>query len=146
ERIKSGTSGAGIYMGVYSNDQMASQSATLRMLASTPALPKGIQSIVGAAQREGSALRDKLSRSVSSLDLGDIADFDLLPPRSGSAAPAGGSARRGRAVRPSRRVSAQNTRSQLDAPALGQPLGRSTEPPAQRGLPEPLSLSEPQRP
>jgi cell division GTPase FtsZ len=121
ERIKSGTSGAGIYMGVYSNDQMAPHSATLRMLASTPTLPKGIQNIVSAAQREGSALRDKLTRSVASLDLGDIEDFDLLPNRSGSAQPAAGAARR-RSVRPSRRVQAQSARSQLDAPALEKPF------------------------
>jgi hypothetical protein len=129
ERIKSGTSGAGIYMGVYSNDQMAPHSATLRMLASTPTLPKGIQNIVSAAQREGSALRDKLTRSVASLDLGDIEDFDLLPNRSGSAQPAAGAARR-RSVRPSRRVQAQSARSQLDAPALEKPfLQRAAERP-----------------
>ncbi len=127
ERIKSGTSGAGIYMGVYSNDQMAPHSATLRMLASTPTLPKGIQTIVSAAQREGSALRDKLTRSVANLDLGDIEDFDLLPNRSGSAQPTTGAARR-RSVRPSRRVQAQSARSQLDAPVLEKPfLQRSPE-------------------
>ncbi|HTV25434.1 MAG TPA: hypothetical protein VMG12_42355 [Polyangiaceae bacterium] len=158
ERIKSGTSGAGIYMGVYSNDQMGSHSATLRLLASTPTLPKGIQSIVSAAQREGSALRDKLSRSVASLELGDIEEFDLLPARSGSTPPAGGAARR-RSVRPSRRVQAQNTRSQLDAPSLGQPaLGqplpsRNSEQPAQRApssavaqrpAPEPQRQNQPE--
>jgi cell division GTPase FtsZ len=137
ERIKSGTSGAGIYMGVYSNDQMASHAATLRLLASTPTLPKGIQTIVSAAQREGSALRDKLSRSVSSLDLGDIADFDLLPARSGSVPPAGGASRK-RSVRPSRRVQAQNSRNQLEAPSLGQALpSRPLEPAPLKLAPEP---------
>jgi cell division GTPase FtsZ len=123
ERIKAGTSGAGIYMGVYSNEQMASYSATLRMLASTPTLPRGIQNIVSAAQREGSALRDKLTRSVAVLDLGEIADFDLLPARSGSNPPASGNPAR-RSVRPSRRVQSANTRSQLESPALSQPLAQ----------------------
>jgi cell division GTPase FtsZ len=137
EGIKSGTSGAGIYMGVYSNEQMAAQSATLRLLASTPTLPKGIQSIVSAAQREGSALRDKLSRSVASLELGDIADFDLLPARSGSTPPAGGAARR-RSLRPSRHAQAQSSRSQLEAPSLSQALpSRTPEPAQQKPAPEP---------
>jgi cell division GTPase FtsZ len=138
ERIKSGTSGAGIYMGVYSNDQMPAHTAVLRMLASTPTLPKGIQSIVSAAQREGSALRDKLSRGVASLDLGDIAEFDLLPARSGSLPPAGGTGARRRSARPSRRTQAQSARTQLETPLVQQPSApRSSEP--TRGL----SMSEP---
>jgi cell division GTPase FtsZ len=129
ERIKSGTSGAGIYMGVYSNDQMPAQTAILRMLASTPTLPKGIQTVVSAAQREGSALRDKLSRGVASLDLGDIEGFDLLPARSGSMPPAGQSGARRRSARPSRRTQAQSARSQLETPVLVQPLAaRASEP------------------
>jgi cell division GTPase FtsZ len=138
ERIKSGTSGAGIYMGVYSNDQMPAHTAVLRMLASTPTLPKGIQTIVSAAQREGSALRDKLSRGVASLDLGDIAEFDLLPARSGSLPPAGATGARRRSARPSRRSHVQNARSQLETPLVQQPPPpRPSEP--TRGL----SMSEP---
>src|SRR5262245_2049555 len=113
ERLKSGTSGAGIYMGVYRNDQMPTHSATLRLLASTPTLPKGIQSVVNAAQREGSALREKLNRSVSSLDLGDLADLDLLPQRSGPAQPSSAANARRRA-RPNRRAQATNARVQLE--------------------------------
>jgi cell division GTPase FtsZ len=129
ERIKSGTSGAGIYMGVYSNDQMPAHTAVLRMLASTPTLPKGIQSVVSAAQREGSALRDKLSRGVANLDLGDIEGFDLLPARSGSMPPVGQSGARRRSARPSRRTQAQSARSQLETPVLVQPLtARASEP------------------
>jgi cell division GTPase FtsZ len=118
ERIKSGTSGAGIYMGVYRNDQMPAHSCTLRLLASTPTLPKGIQSIVNAAQREGSALREKLNRSVAKLELGDLAELDLSPTRSSSMPPAGGAGSRRRA-RPSRRVQATNSRGQLDNIGLG---------------------------
>jgi cell division GTPase FtsZ len=116
ERLKSGTSGAGMYLGVYRNDQMPSHTTTLRMLASTPTLPKGIQSVVNAAQREGSALREKLSRSVGNLDLGDIADFDLLPQR--SPAPAAGTGGRRRPAR-GRPKSAASARA-LEAPALVQ--------------------------
>jgi hypothetical protein len=142
ERIKSGTSGAGIYMGVYRNEQMAAHSATLRMLASTPTLPKGIQTVVSAAQREGSALRDKLTRSVANLELGEIADFDLLPARSGSNQPAGGAQAR-RSARPSRRVQSMNARSQLESPALAQPFAqRVSEAPAQRA---PQPAAEPAR-
>jgi cell division GTPase FtsZ len=115
ERIKSGTSGAGIYMGVYRNDQMPSHVAMLRLLASTPSLPKGIQSVVNAAQREGSALREKLNRSVAALDLGDLADLDLLPQRATSMQPSASNGRNRRA-RPNRRVQASNVRAAMDSP------------------------------
>lgn len=121
ERLKSGTSGAGMYLGVYRNDQMPPQTTTLRLLASSPTLPKGIQSIVNAAQREGSALREKLSRSVANLDLGDIADFDLLPQRHAPTPAAGGSARR----RPGRgRPKASAAARALEAPAIVQPAAQ----------------------
>jgi cell division GTPase FtsZ len=137
ERIKNGTSGAGIYMGVYSNDQTPAHTATLRMLASTPTLPKGIQTIVSAAQREGSALREKLSRSVVNLELGDIADFDLLPARSASNAPAGITKGR-RSARPGRRQQVSNTRNQLDAAVFEPPAARAAEP-SQERAPNPFA-------
>jgi cell division GTPase FtsZ len=143
ERIKSGTSGAGIYMGVYSNEQMPAHAATLRMLASTPTLPKGIQSIVSAAQREGSALRDKLTRGVASLDLGEIADFDLLPARSGSNPPPGGAAPR-RSARPSRRVQSMNSRAQLDTAALVQPFAQRVSEAVPQRTQQPASQASPQ--
>lgn len=147
ERLKSGTSGAGIYMGVYRNDQMPTHSATLRLLASTPTLPKGIQSVVNAAQREGTALREKLNKSVSSLDLGDLADLDLLPQRSGSMQPA---AHKRRNVRgpAARRAPASNTRNQLETPlsvpsSSGLRSARPTEVSAS-AAPEPLRSSPPE--
>ncbi len=161
ERLKSGTSGAGIYMGVYRNDQMPSHSATLRMLASTPTLPKGIQSVVNAAQREGSALREKLNKSVSSLDLGELADLDLLPQRSGSMQPA---AHKRRNVRgpAARRAPASNTRNQLESPlnvssssaglraarpaAQSTPVAASGLPPHSSGGSQPHAAAEPHRP
>jgi hypothetical protein len=128
ERLKSGTSGAGMYLGVYRNDQMPSHTTTLRLLASTPTLPKGIQGVVNAAQREGSALREKLSRSVASLELGDIADFDLLPQRSTSAPAAGSTSGRRRPAR-ARPRSAAAARA-LETPAIVQSAApqRAAEP------------------
>jgi cell division GTPase FtsZ len=81
ERLKAGTANAGMYLGVYRNDQMPPHKTTLRLLASASTLPSGIQGIVNAARREGSVLREKLSRSAGLLDLGEIAEFDLLPQR-----------------------------------------------------------------
>lgn len=96
ERLKAATANAGMYLGVYRNDQMPSHTTTLRMLASTSTLPSGIQGIVDAARREGSVLREKLARSAGHLDLGEIAEFDLLPQR--LAAGAGGHRRRARGL------------------------------------------------
>lgn len=119
EHLKKATSGAGIYLGVYRNDTMPTREARLRSLASTPSLPQGIQNIVGEAQREGHALREKLSRSVGNLELGDIAELDLLPARSASSPPAGGGSGGGRRrARPSRRAQAQANRSQLSTPSM----------------------------
>lgn len=136
EQLKSGTSGAGIYMGVYRNDQMPSHSATLRLLASTPTLPKGIQHIVNAAQREGSALREKLSRSVASLELGDIANFDLLPARA-AAMPAVGPSGRRRARTPRRTVTSSNR---------GQAESMGNIPPVVEHTPEPVRMARPTQP
>jgi hypothetical protein len=105
-------------------------------MASTPTLPRGIQSVVSAAQREGSALREKLSRSVANLELGDIADFDLLPLRTSSTPPPGG---KRRSLRPGRRVQMGASKSQLETPSFGQTL-RGTE--ASRPS-EPSRKSEP---
>jgi cell division GTPase FtsZ len=151
EHLKSGTSGAGIYMGVYRNDQMPAHSATLRLLASTPTLPHGIQGIVNAAQREGSALRDKLNRSVANLDLGDIADFDLLPARSASMPPSANNARR-RSARPSRRTQSINARAQLDVPSAipgailhaAEPVRASTRAAASPFQPQAYASAQPQ--
>jgi cell division GTPase FtsZ len=140
ERLKAGTSGAGIYMGVYRNDRLrGDNTAVVRLIASTPTLPEGIQRIVSDAQREGGMLRDKLRRSVSSLELGDIAEFDLLPARTASLsnAPTAAASRRGR-QRPtpssatSRRPQpSQSSRVQAVAsPSLSAP-SLSAAPPAQ---------------
>src|SRR5690606_12535210 len=73
------TGGAAIYMGVYRMDSaIEGGSARLRLIASTQSLPEGIQAMVNDARREGGTLRDKLQRSISSLDLGEIEEFDLF--------------------------------------------------------------------
>jgi cell division GTPase FtsZ len=79
ERLKNETGGAAIYMGVYRLDApIDGGSARLRVIASTQSLPEGIQAMVNDARREGGTLRDKLQRSISSLDLGEIEEFDLF--------------------------------------------------------------------
>lgn len=79
EKLKHETGGAAIYMGVYRLDTpVDGGSARLRLIASTQSLPEGIQAMVNDARREGGTLRDKLQRSISSLDLGEIEDFDLF--------------------------------------------------------------------
>jgi cell division GTPase FtsZ len=79
ENLKDETGGGAIYMGVYRLDKAPEGGvATLRMIASTQALPEGVQAIVNDARREGGTLRDKLQRSMSTLDLGEIEDFDLF--------------------------------------------------------------------
>lgn len=79
EKLKNETGGAAIYMGVYRLDTpIDGGSARLRLIASTQSLPEGIQAMVNDARREGGTLRDKLQRSISSLDLGEIEEFDLF--------------------------------------------------------------------
>src|SRR5690606_27215509 len=79
EKLQHETGGAAIYMGVYRMDSaIEGGSALLRLIASTQSLPEGIQAMVNDARREGGTLRDKLQRSMSSLDLGEIEEFDLF--------------------------------------------------------------------
>jgi cell division GTPase FtsZ len=79
EKLKHDTGGAAIYMGVYRLDSpVDGGAARLRLIASTQSLPEGVQAMVNDARREGGTLRDKLQRSISSLDLGEIEDFDLF--------------------------------------------------------------------
>lgn len=79
EQLKHETGGAAIYMGVYRLDNaVEGGSARIRLIASTQSLPEGIQAMVNDARREGGTLRDKLQRSMSSLDLGEIEEFDLF--------------------------------------------------------------------
>jgi cell division GTPase FtsZ len=79
EQLKDETGGGAIYMGMYRTQKPVNGGvALLRMFASTHSLPDGVQAMVNDARREGGMLRDKLQRSMSALDLGEIEDFDLF--------------------------------------------------------------------
>jgi cell division GTPase FtsZ len=77
EQLKADTRGAAIYFGVYQSRYRESN-ALVRVISATSTLPQGIKAMVEDARREGGALREKLAKSVSSLDLGEVANFDLL--------------------------------------------------------------------
>jgi cell division GTPase FtsZ len=91
ESLKQATGGAAVYFGTYRDDD--AEQATLRVVASSQALPEGMREMVSAAQREGTQLRSKLDKTVSRLDLLDIEQIQLF--RSSA-----GSIRRGRSVAP----------------------------------------------
>lgn len=79
EQLKDETGGGAVYMGVYRmTNGPVGGAAILRMIASTQSLPEGVQAIVNDARREGGTLRDKLQRTMSTLDLGEIEEFDLF--------------------------------------------------------------------
>ena len=76
EQLKDETGGGATYLGVYRND--GAEQATIRLVASSQAVPEGIQEIVSAAKREGAQLRDKLQQTLSGLDLGEIEEYELF--------------------------------------------------------------------
>jgi len=84
EQLKDETGGAAIYMGVYRTSS-TKPLATLRVFASSPALPDGIQELVGQAKREGSQLQDKLQRELGGLELGEVAEYQLFRSHPGHA-------------------------------------------------------------
>ena len=77
EQIKAETHGAATYLGIYKSSSQDSQ-ATLRVFASSQALPDGVQTVVEQATREGGQLQEKLQRNVSGLELGQLAALDLF--------------------------------------------------------------------
>jgi cell division GTPase FtsZ len=83
EQLKEETGGAAIYMGVYRGTGPSTQ-ATVRVFASSQALPDGVQEMVGQAKREGGQLRAKLQRGMSALDLGEIEEYELFRTSPGS--------------------------------------------------------------
>lgn len=79
ERLKDDTGGGALYMGVYRREKpVEGGAALLRTICSSKSLPEGVQAMVNDARREGGTLRDKLQRSISSLELGEIEEFDLF--------------------------------------------------------------------
>lgn len=77
EQIKAETRGAATYLGIYKSSTEDAQ-ATLRVFASSQALPDGVQTVVEQATREGGQLQEKLQRNVSGLELGQLAALDLF--------------------------------------------------------------------
>jgi cell division GTPase FtsZ len=77
EQLKADTRGGAVYFGVYQS-RYRETGALVRVISATSTLPQGIRSMVEDARREGGVLREKLERTVSSLDLGEVATFDLL--------------------------------------------------------------------
>jgi hypothetical protein len=151
EKLKHETGGAAIYMGVYRLDgPVEGGSARLRLIASTQSLPEGIQAMVNDARREGGTLRDKLQRSISSLDLGEIEEFDLFKTTLRTGHGQHGSRRRptkpNLAVpdttlrRPSERVGRGSTSSPASAPL---PDADAEPDPGRRAFPSVRPLTKP---
>jgi hypothetical protein len=76
EQLKDETRGGAVYIGVYRVD--GTTEATVRVLCSTQALPEGVQEMVSAARREGAQLREKLQKTLTGLDLGEIEEYELF--------------------------------------------------------------------
>jgi len=76
EQLKDETRGGAVYIGVYRIDNATE--ATVRVLCSTQALPEGVQEMVSAARREGAQLREKLQKTLTGLDLGEIEEYELF--------------------------------------------------------------------
>jgi cell division GTPase FtsZ len=82
QTLKRETGGAAIYLGTYRD--IHSGPATLRVIASSQALPDGMRTMVDAAKQEGAKLRGKLDRAMSGLDLSSVDEIDLLRPGAGA--------------------------------------------------------------
>ena len=78
DQLKDETGGGAIYLGVYRSTENTSLPVTWRLLASSHSLPDGVQQMVSNAQREGSALREKLQKEIPALNLGEIESLDLF--------------------------------------------------------------------
>jgi cell division GTPase FtsZ len=76
EQLKDETRGGAVYIGVYRVE--GTSEATVRVLCSTQALPEGVQEMVSAARREGAQLREKLQKTLTGLDLGEIEEYELF--------------------------------------------------------------------
>ena len=94
EQLQGETGGAAVRLGLYRTAN--GDKATVRLVCASQQLPEGVRAMVATARREGAQIRDKLQQTLGGLDLGEIAEFDLLPtgasglrrPRAGEPAPA----------------------------------------------------------
>jgi cell division GTPase FtsZ len=78
EQLKDESGGAAVYIGVYRSSRTKNSPAVWRLLTSSQTLPDGIQEMVSVARREGNALKDKLHRELTALDLSEIEDLELF--------------------------------------------------------------------
>ncbi len=74
--LKARTGGAAIYQGIYRTGP--DHPITLRLIASTPSLPHRMREILTDARREGQVLGEKVAEALPTLELGEIAGFDLF--------------------------------------------------------------------
>jgi hypothetical protein len=106
EQLQGETGGAAVRLGLYRAAN--GDKATIRLVCASQQLPEGVRALVASARREGAQIRDKLQQTLGGLDLGEVADYDLLPsgpsgmrrPRSSEAAAAVSTAKQ--PTRPSR--------------------------------------------
>jgi len=77
--IKKETGGAAVYRGIYRTSEVG-RPTLLRYMAACQQIPERMRDMLTEARREGGAIRDKLQTEMSSLDLGDLGDFDLFKP------------------------------------------------------------------
>ena len=86
EQLKEETGGSAVRLGLYRSSH--GDKATIRLVCASQQLPEGVRAMVAAARREGGQIRDKLQQTLGGLDLGEVADFELLRrPRAGEPAP-----------------------------------------------------------
>ena len=116
EQLQSETGGAAVRLGLYRTAN--GEKATIRLVCASQQLPEGVRAMVASARREGAQIRDKLQQTLGGLDLGEIAEFDLLP-----SGPSG--LRRPRASEPAAAAPAQAARP--PRPAAAPPVERATE-------------------
>jgi cell division GTPase FtsZ len=129
EQLKDETRGGAVYIGVYKVDNTTE--ATVRVLCSTQALPEGVQEMVSVARREGAQLREKLQKTLTGLDLGDIEEYELFRTSPGTI-------RRRVAEAPSPRSSKAPARASMPARASAPPPAPS---PAVREAVRPGAMS-----
>ncbi len=77
--VKRETGGAAVYRGIYRSNEDG-RPTLLRYMAACQSLPQRMRDILAEARREGGAIRDKLQVEMSSLDLGEVGDFELFRP------------------------------------------------------------------
>ena len=142
EQLQGETGGAAVRLGLYRTAN--GDKATVRLVCASQQLPEGVRSMVASARREGAQIRDKLQQTLTGLDLGEVADYDLLPtapsglrrPRGGEAASAAG-----RETRRARQTKAPERPTPMVSPSLEPAAGAETAP----AVPQSVALGSAER-